>query len=163
MDDNIINTNILHNFTNDKIIFYHNKLNKISTYKGWQWDIYRNNIIMFLNNNNNLNIQEFSGWFSDFFFLPKKYLTKNTFQLFEEFANYKIFLELAIPSVINNIEKNSSEYQLFLDEIMWDKDREKLKDKTYLKQCFKNNLFIHPVKLNENSKFKDWLFEFLIE
>jgi hypothetical protein len=128
MDDNIINTNILHNFTTDKIIFYHNKVDNILNYKGWQWDIYKDNINVLINNN--LNIKEFSGWFSDFFYLPKKYLTKNTF---EEFAKYYVFLELAIPSVINSIEKDELQYQLFLDKVLWDKDREKFLDKTYLK------------------------------
>jgi len=115
MDDNIINVNILNLFDSEKIIYYYNEIKTLDNYSGWQWDNSngKNAINNLLNDNNFLkyNINKFSGAFSDWFYLPKKYLTDKLFDLFELFSNYEVFLEIAIPSVINNIEIDKLQYQ----------------------------------------------------
>ena len=91
MDDNIINVNILNLFDSEKIIYYHNEIKTIENYSGWWWDenedgMYGKTAINNLMNDNEFkkyNIKKFSGSFSDWFYLPKKYLTDKLFDLFE--------------------------------------------------------------------------------
>lgn len=56
------------------------------------------------------NINKFSGLFLDQFYLPKKYSNDTLFDLFKLFSNYKVFLEITISSIINNIEMDKSQY-----------------------------------------------------
>lgn len=170
MDDNIINVNILNLFTNDKIIYYYNQVKPLNEYSGWHWD--HNNGKMGKAAINHLmmdhkfapyNMDKFSGGFSDWFYLPKKYLTKKLFQLFGLFAKHEVFLELAIPSIINNIETDKNQYQSFTDEVMWSyQERERLMDKTYIYKSLNHNhnFIVHPIKFNQNPASKTWLREF---
>jgi hypothetical protein len=170
MDDNIINVNILNLFTNDKIIYYYNQIKPLNEYSGWQWD--NNNGRMGKVAINNLimdpeftpyDITKFSGGFSDWFYLPKKYLTKKLFKLFSLFAKHDVFLEIAIPSIINNIETDKNHYQSFTDEVMWSyEERERLMDKTYIYKSLNHNhnFILHPIKFNQNPQSKTWLPEF---
>jgi len=186
MDDNIINVNILNLFDSDKIIYYKPnivnddmnliisgittdytwfKLDNINNHFGWWWDNpeYGKVAITNLMNDNEFkkyNIDKFSGSFSDWFYLPKKYLTDKLFELFELFSNYKVFLEIAVPSIINNIETDESQYQNFTNEILWD-SREKLLNKGYIYNSLNHNhnFILHPIKFNQNPKGKDWLKE----
>ncbi len=167
MDDNIINVNILNLFNSNKILYYNCLIKTIENYSGWWWDNdkYGKNAIKNLMNDNEFkkyNIKEFSGTFADWFYLPKKYLTDKLFKLFELFAKYEVFLEIAIPSVINNIEQCKEEYQNFTQEMLWDNDRKKffLKEYIYNSLNHENNLIIHPIKFNQNPKSKEWLEEF---
>ena len=170
MDDNLINVNILNLFTNDKIIYYYNPVKSLSEQAGWHWD--HNNGKMGKVALNNLimdpefepyNIDKFSGSFSDWFYLPKKYLTKELFKLFRLFGKHEVFLEIAIPSIINNIETDKNQYQSFTDEVMWShEERERLMDKTYVYNSFNHNhnFIVHPIKFNQNPASKTWLHEF---
>ena len=81
--------------------------------------------------------------------------------MFELFSNYQVFLELAIPSIINNIEPDKSKYQYFTDEVLWDKDRENFKNKEYIYNSINHihNFIIHPIKFNENSKSLELLMD----
>lgn len=170
MDDNIINVNILNLFNSNKIIYYYNETKPLDNHSGWWWDlcddgIYGKKAINKLMNDNEFkkyNINSFSGTFSDWFYLPKKYLTDKLFDLFELFSKYEVFLEIAIPSVINNIETDKSEYQTFTDEMLWGDDRKKFFNKEYIYHSLnhKHNLLIHPIKFNENPASKEWLKEF---
>jgi len=154
MDDNIINVNILNLFDSEKIIYYKPnivnddmnlilsgittdytwfKLDNINNNFGWWWDndSYGKTAINNLINDSEFkkyNIDKFSGAFADWFYLPKKYLTNKIFHLFELFSNYNVFLEIAIPSIINNIEMDNSQYQNFTNDILWC-NREKLLNK----------------------------------
>ncbi len=161
MDDNIINVNILNLYDSNKIIYYYNEIKTLEHYSKWWWDdnIYGKNAINKLLNETGINITKFSGSFADFFYLPKKYLNDNLFKMFELFSNYEIFLEIAIPSIINNIEIDKSEYNSFTDEVLWCEDRNKLlnRDYIYMSLNHEHNLFIHPIKFNQNPPSKDWL------
>ena len=166
MDDNIINVNILNLFDSEKIIYYNNELKTLDNYSGWQWDNptwgkYAINNLMNDNEFKKYNINKFSGTFADWFYLPKKYLTDKLFDLFEIFSTYEVFLELAIPSIINNIEIDKSQYQQFTQEMLWDNDRKKFFNKEYIINSLNhdNNLLIHPIKFNENPNSKEWLID----
>jgi len=166
MDDNIINVNILNLFDSDKIIYYYNELKTLDNYSGWWWDnnTYCINAINNLLNDNDFkkyNINKFSGTFADWFYLPNKYLKDNLFELFELFSKYEVFLEIAIPSIINNIEPCESKYQQFTQEMLWGNDRQKFLNKEYIINSLNhdNNLLIHPIKFNENPNSKEWLKE----
>jgi hypothetical protein len=167
MDDNIINVNILNLFDSNKIIYYDKEIQTLDYHSGWQWDNKnwgKNAIINLLNDNEfkKYNINKFCGTFADWFYLPKKYLTDKLFNLFDLFDKYGVFLELAIPSIINNIETDKSNYQKFTDEVLWGEDRNKFLDKQYVYNSFnkKHNLFIHPIKFNQLPDSKEWLKEF---
>jgi hypothetical protein len=166
MDDNIINVNILNLFDSTKIIYYYNEIKTLDNYSGWQWDNptwgkYAINNLMNDNEFKKYNINKFSGTFADWFYLPKKYLTETLFDLFEIFSKHNVFLELAIPSIINNIEMDKSQYQHFTQEMLWDNDRKKFFNKEYIINSLNhdNNLLIHPIKFNENPNSKEWLID----
>jgi hypothetical protein len=168
MDDNIVNVNILNLFDSKKIIYYFNEIKPLDNYSGWWWDNqngkYGKNAVTNLLNDNifkKYNISRFSGGFSDWFYLPKKYLTDTLFNLFELFANYEVFLEISIPSIINNIETDKSQYQVFTDEILWGYDREKILNKQFIYNSFNHshNFILHPIKFNQNTNCKEWLKE----
>jgi hypothetical protein len=142
MDDNIINVNILNLFDSGKIIYYYNEIKNLDSYNGWWWDEIndgkygKNSLNNLLNDNEfkKYNIDKFNSAFADWFYLPKKYLTDELFNLFELFSNYEVFLEIAIPSIINNIEKDENQYQKFNHEVLWGNDREQflIKENIYL-------------------------------
>ena len=168
MDDNIINVNILNLFDCEKIIYYYNEIKTLDNYSGWWWSTnesgkygkYAINKLLNDNEFKKYNINKFSGTFSDWFYLPKKYLNDTLFDLFELFSNYEVFLEIAIPSIINNIEIDKSQYQYFTDEILWT-DRNKFFNKEYIYNSFnhEHNLVLHPIKFNQNPNSKEWLID----
>lgn len=164
MDDNIINVNMLDLLRSDKIIYYTGNLNTIDTYKGWWWDnkTYGKNAIYKLLGDaefQRYGITKFSGDFADWFYLPKKYVTPDLFNLFRLFAKHNVFLELAIPSIIHNTEPDMSQYQTFTGKILWDDDRNKLMNKDYVYTCIKkeHDFNLHPIKFNSNPESKKWL------
>ena len=165
MDDNIINVNILNLFDSNKIIYYYSEIKTLDNYSGWQWDeLYGKSKINNLINDNEFkkyNINKFTGGFSDWFYLPKKYLSDKLFDLFELFSNYEVFLELAIPTIINNIETDKSQYQQFTDDVLWDNDRSKMFDYKYIYNSLNktHNFILHPIKFNQNPHSKEWLKE----
>ena len=166
MDDNIINVNILNLFDTNKIMYYNSaKLDYIDNYNGEWWNCHIEDGIKpikellkdcdFLK----YNIDKFNSCFSDWFYLPKRYLTDTLFDLFDLFAKYKVFLEIAIPSIINNIETNNEEYQTFTDEILWGGERNKCLNRDYIYNSFNkhHNIILHPIKFNQNPNSKNWL------
>lgn len=169
MDDNIINLNILNLLNTKKIVYYYNEIKPLNEYSGWQWDLSwgKNAINNLLNDEEfkKYNMNKFSGCFADWFYLPKEYLTDKLFNLFSLYVKHKVFLELAIPSIINNIETNKEKYEKFTDDILWGNDRKKLLDKNYLYKSFncKHNLVIHPIKFNNNKESKIWLSEIFMK
>lgn len=169
MDDNIINVNILNLFDSEKIIYYYNEIKTLDNYSGWWWNNidngkYGKNAINKLLNDyefKKYNINKFSGTFADWFYLPKKYLTYTLFDLFELFSKYEVFLEISIPSIINNIETDEKQYQKFSEEILWSDDRKKFLNKKYIYNSLNhdNNFILHPIKFNQNPNSKEWLRE----
>lgn len=167
MDDNIININILNMYDSSKIIYYYvtDQGCRIPLHanKGWQWERqWGKNAIYNLEKNSTykrFGINTYSGGFSDCFYLPKKYLSKKTFDLFKIFANYKVFLEIAIPTIIHHIEPNENNYNNYTDVILWGNDRKNLENLNFVKKVFNIdfNLFTHPIKFNSNPKALDWL------
>jgi len=169
MDDNIINVNILHLFSNKKIIYYKNEnkhvnnfydcvLEPVNNCKGEWFDSYHSGKYGIVGINNLLddvefkkyNINTFASKFSNFFYLPKKYLNDKLFDLFEIFSKHEVFLEISIPSIIHNIEKDATEYQDFFDMVAYSEINNMTKERLYelLKQDHK--LIIHPIKLFNN-------------
>ena len=171
MDDNIINTNILNLYTSEKILFYYNKPKQLEEYYGWWWDdICQGHYGKHALNNlikddefQQYNLSMFTGAFSDWFYLPKKYLSPPLFELFELFSKHEVFLEIAIPTIINHMEKDASNYQVFTDEILWNEDREKLLNKEHIYDSLhhEHHLILHPIKFNQNPQSKVWLKELL--
>ena len=35
------------------------------------------------------------------------------------FSKHEVFLEISIPTIINNIERDKSQFQPFTDEVLW--------------------------------------------
>jgi len=170
MDDNIINVNILNLLDAEKIIYYYNEVKTLDNYSGWWWDQNENgkygksviNNLLVDNNFLKYNINKFAGGFSDWFYLPKKYLTKNLFDLFQLFSHYEVFLEIAVPSIINNIETDKSQYNIFSDEVLWgNMERSKFFNRDYIYHSVNHNhnIVLHPIKFNENPYSIDWLKE----
>ena len=162
MDDNILNINILDLIDTTKIIYYYPELNNLYSYSGGHWDrLNGKRAIRRLPKNSTFkkyNIKTFSGGFADWFYLPQKYLTEDLFILFELFAMYEVFLELAIPSIIHNIEPNKDNYTDFSDEVLWGDNRQLInKNHIYDSFIYKNNLIFHPIKFNEIPESKGWL------
>ena len=185
MDDNIINVNILNLFDSDKIIYYSEntenedmnvilsgittnkswfKMDYINNHTSWHWDsllyVYGKNVINKLMNDINFqkyNINKFSGSFSDWFYLPKKYLTD---ALFELFSKYEVFLEIAIPSIIYNIESDKSQFQMITNDVLWT-NRENFLNKDYIYNSLNHvhNFILHPIKFNQNPQSKEWLID----
>ena len=104
------------------------------------------------------NISEFSGGVADWFYLPKKYLTDKLFELFELFSKYEVFLEIAIPTIIHNIEPDKSQYQQFTNKFLGN-SRENLRNKEYIYNSLniEHDIILHPIKFNENPSSKEWL------
>lgn len=181
MDDNIINVNILNLYNSEKILFYkpntinnefnsdniitkdftHHKLDYVDNHSGWWWDSNKDKIKNLLDDNEfkKYEINKFSGAFSDWFYLPKKYLTDKLFNLFELFGNYDIFLEITIPTIINYIEIDILKYQHFTDEILWGGARNNFTNKDYIYNSLNHNhnLLLHPIKFKEIQDIADYL------
>ena len=167
MDDTILNMNVFNLFDRNKIIYY-NGINKpVETYSGWWWDTLDNGdygkraIDRFKQDPNFLDYQidAYSQAFADWFYLPKKYLTDRMIQLFEVFSKHKIFLEIAVPTIIHHIEPDQTQYQSFTDVILWDKDREKTKSFDFIHSSFHidHHCIVHPIKFIQQPETIGWL------
>lgn len=179
MDDCILNTKILNMYYSpEKIIFDYDKnqnpahlFKPIEEHAGWQWERPNQgkdailNLLQDPEYKNNYNIKLFSGGYSDRFYLPKRYLTEQTFNLFKLFSKYYVFIELAIPSTIHYIEQNKEQYQqIHYEDILWNLDRDKqYTNKDLLIEAIKTKepLFIHPIRTHNYPFTKDWLLELL--
>jgi hypothetical protein len=164
MDDNIINVNILNIYDSNKIIYKY--IENESLYNKYEWHHWHKpwgkNAIYNLEKDTTyeeFKINKFSNGFADYFYLPKKYLSKKLFDLFQIFAEYNVFLEIAIPTIIRYIEPNEMKYNNFTDVVLWNKDRRKLENLHFVKKTFNTDfsLFAHPIKFNSNPKALEWL------
>ena len=167
MDDNIINVNILNLFDSSKIIYYYNEVKPLDTYSGWWWEWfdgkYGKEAILRLMQDDEFkkcNINVFSGYAAagDWFYLPKKYLTPELFHLFNLFSKHEVFLEIAIPTVINNMEKDKSQYQSFTYDVLWH-DIHMFSNKEYVYKSLnhRHHFILHPIKFNCCPCAVEWL------
>ena len=175
MDDMIINTNILHLYDTKKIIYFYQKIEKINEHKpdwgGWslkrtsyknkveKLPLEKHGIAGVASKPSDLNIDDSiingGGW-ADFFYLPKKILTKKLFDLFRLFSD--VFLEISIPTIIANIEKNKDHYSDFDFLFLGGEDRKKFENGIFVKKVLKNNaLLVHAIKFGQNPKSFDFL------
>ena len=152
MDDCLINLNIINQYDTSKILFKF--ANNPLPFKGipnqWWWHSWMGKpslkTLMDDKDFSLYNSDKFCGEFADYFFLPKKYLTSKLFKLFNLFSKYSIFLEIAIPSILKNIEPDSSKYHSFKSAELWQGQRDgEHNTNAYIKG---HNLIIHPVKLS---------------
>lgn len=168
IDDCILNMNILHYYSNDSIIYYfkNEEYKSLENHSGWQWDkpYYGKDAFYRLFNDNeyyeNYNIKMFSGFYADWFYLPKQYLTNKFFHLSYLLAKHEVFFELAIPTLINYIEQDKNKYQPVIDDIQWGIDKNiKFANKYYLTYSLneKKSFAIHPVRTHRFPFIKDWL------
>jgi hypothetical protein len=164
MDDNIINLKLLHSMDPNKIISAYREslryLNEIPN--EWHWADYRwgKKAIQRMIDSGSLrgyDINKFCGDFADWFYLPKRYWNDSNIYLFEVFSQYGVFLEIAIPSIIHNIEKDRKQWNELKFMCLWNEDRKKLFDFEFFTKAFDDNLFIHPIKFNEYQEFKKQL------
>lgn len=168
IDDCILNMNILNTYTNDKIIYYFKdeEYKTLEEHQGWQWDkpYYGKEAFYRLLKDDeyckNFDIKMFSGFYADWFYLPKQYLTDKFFLLSYLLAKHQVFFELAIPTLINYIEQDKNKYQMVVDDIQWGEDRNiKFANKDYLIYSLneKKSFAIHPVRTYKFPFIKDWL------
>jgi hypothetical protein len=171
MDDNIINLNILNLYRNDKILFFCEPFNASNTFNyppadienqhTWHWEFpYGKETIRKMLQNDQFkkyNITKFSGAISDWFYLPKKYLTPTLFELFDHFRN--VFFEIAIATIIHNISYDKRDYQPFTDTFLMGSSREQVANTDYVYDIYnhKFDLVIHPIKYNLYPVYTEFL------
>jgi hypothetical protein len=147
MDNTIINVNILHLFDSNKIIYCSANTENIDVNSILEGNDHNNAVNNLINDVEfkTFNIDKFSDYFSCFFYLPKKYLTDSLFKLFELFSKYEVFLNIAISSIIQNIEMDTSQYQHFKSDICNNSD---FLNKEYIYNSFNHdhNFILHPIK-----------------
>ena len=172
MDDNIINVNILNLYDKNKIIYDYGKLQPLNYFKdkNWWWDnpsvgIERIEMMIQDKHFEKYNINGYSRNYSDMFYLPKRYLTMELFEQFYLFGKYNVFMEIAIPTIIHNLEKNENNYNKYSYCCLWKEERNNFKKYNFVKTIFNKDfhLFIHPMKFNDNPELLDWLEEILIQ
>ncbi len=161
MDDNIINVTKLWQYSSEKIIYPFLTQKSLDNYSGWHWDQPHgkraiNNLLsdpIFRENSATL----FTGAFADYFYLPTCYWTPKLITLFSLYGKYNVFLELAIPSIIAEIEKDSAKYSTYSETILWNADRNKTKDYSFIESVLKRDLFLHPLKFKTQPEATGWL------
>lgn len=169
MDDNIMNANMLSHFNTNNIIYHSRENRPIKQKIGWWWQLneggkHGNLAIRNLEKDASYQcygVQGYSGDFSDYFYVPKRYLTDQFFSLFDIFSKYEVFLEIAIPTILNHIEPDPEKYQIPNVFAAWEsKERSLLERKKSFYDIFRKGfLFVHPVKFNSNPESKKWLTE----
>lgn len=165
MDDNIINVNLLHNYSTKKMIYYKPTLHNLDYYSNeWHWGNPwgKESIIKLINTDQEYKKKGilYSGDFSDFFYIPIEYITDKLFELFK--LHETVFLEIAIPTTLHNSIKDESCYQDFLSLILWNNDRKNINKKEYIYDAFNKYLIIHPVKFNSNPNSKEWILDIFL-
>jgi hypothetical protein len=157
-DDCILNVKKLNSYFSTDIIYYSKpdaifSLSELPRAKNLEWSHWKQpygvEAIQSIQNNP---ITKIIRVFSDFFYLPSTFINQKTIDLFKLYKN--VFLEIAIPSIINHIKPKNIQYKKFSSKILWYQDRYKLLDINFLQDAVKNNLITHPVKFNKNPEYK---------
>jgi len=165
-DDNILNLNLLKEFNVENIIYPWENLHNLSFYKNDPWAWWKTphgwDAIHSLEKDleyKKLNITKYAKQIADFFYLPKKYLTSNLFELLHLFSKHQVWLEIAIPTIIFNIEPNRKAYSNLKFKWIPNEKQDEIIDEQKLKQYFMDEkyLTIHPLKLYKNPELKEFL------
>ncbi|KAK6179930.1 hypothetical protein SNE40_012177 [Patella caerulea] len=92
--------------------------------------------------------------FSDIMYIPSKY-KKDTIFLLDVFARFKVFLEIAIATLVNGLEDKNNFINLEEQYLWYDGKRNKIPE------LFKpNDTYLHPVKLSQiKTKLKNFFCE----
>lgn len=166
MDDAIINVNLLHTLSPEKIVYDYHIPADITHYNDSQWywwqTVYGRSAVHSLLNDtkaSDISPKVFSRGFSDYFYLPRRYLTEELFEKFELFAKHEVFLEIAIPTIISTMEPNKEIYNDYSQCVLWNNDRLKIRNKDWFSAQFHDKLIIHPIKFGENEEYKEWIYE----
>lgn len=177
-DDCILNTKKLNAYSPSDIIYYNrpytisqdysNKFEESSVFslselpkaKNCKWPHWNRSYgIRAIQNIKNNPLKQIVKNFSDFFYLPLDFINQKTIDLFKLYEN--VFLEIAIPSIINHIIPENTKYKEFSSKILWGSNRKKLLELNFLENTIKNNLITHPIKFNQNPDYKKHIMEIL--
>jgi hypothetical protein len=167
-DDNILNVHLLKDLNIENIIYPWENLYNLCHFKNdkWTWWFTPNgwDAIHSLEKDleyKKFNITKYAKQIADFFYLPKKYLTPYLFELFHLFSKHQVWLEIAIPTIIFNIQPNRLEYSNFKFKWIPIEKQEIPFDEQNLKKYFmdENYLTLHPVKLYKSPQIKELLFK----
>lgn len=165
MDDCIINTYRLAELDVTKVICNYGSIIPRPDYlslSGWHWDKpHGTDALKKLFSINSLpEIEKISGAFSDYFYLPRKFIDIRLFELFDIFANAKVFLEIAIPTIIHHVTQGEQNHGYWKEVVLWRDDRLKTRDKEFLITNLAQCHFFHPIKFNEYPDYLPWIQEF---
>jgi hypothetical protein len=165
MDDCIINTHRLNELDPNKVISNYGTSAKRCDYpklEGWHWNEPHGiqSLQRLFATHELPEITEICGSFSDYFYLPKRFIGSDLFALFEKFAEAKVFLEIAIPTIINKITGGRKNHGNWKEIVLWRNDRLKSRDRHFMISKLSENHFYHPIKFNENSNYLAWIQDF---
>lgn len=165
MDDCVINTHRLNELDTNKVISNYGTTVERCDYSkldGWHWN--KPHGIEALDRlfatHELPEIKEICGSFSDYFYLPKRFISSKLFALFEKFADAKVFLEIAIPTIINKITEGRKNHGDWKEIVLWKEDRLKTRDRHFMISSLSANHFYHPIKFNENPNYLAWIQDF---
>jgi hypothetical protein len=165
MDDCIINTHRLNELDTDKVISnYGTSVNRCDyqTLDGWHWTKPHGieSLDRLFATHELPEITQICGSFSDYFYLPKRFIDSELFALFEKFADAKVFLEIAIPTIINKVTEGRKNHGNWKEIVLWREDRLKTRDRHFMISNLSANHFYHPIKFNENPNYLAWIQDF---
>jgi len=103
-----------------------------------------------------LDIKKISYGFSDFFYLPRRMWTSNFIDFLKISYKTELFLEIAIPTILVNMEGGGGIYTIYPHKILWGTDRE-FSNKKLIEWIEDGISVIHPVKLRSNPDLKKGL------
>jgi hypothetical protein len=97
--------------------------------------------------------------FADYFFLPRHYISSQFFWLLDFFEESNVFLEIAIPTIIANLEREKSRYLDFDVRMLHYHERDLSSDESFLRTSFIDEfkLMIHPIKISKYPSIKGYL------
>ncbi len=170
--DIVINLNVLNLYRNDRIIYYLQELGTFANV-GVRLNIcsllelkrsrrmrrFKNNLRRSLQNPqfHGPIIDESADPYVDWFYLPQKYITNTLFEVFDLFAESDLRLEIAIPTIIYNIEQDADKYQHFTFDIQSNEHTASTKEDLWQSSNKDHNLILRNAKFDENPDAKEWL------
>jgi len=151
------------NHFNYKVIehFYENYNNTLDQYDGLFYimdnTVINLNILQFYNSDKI--IAPYTEGFSNYFYIPKKYLNSKLFNMFDKFHKDGVQLENVILSILNSIEKDKNNYNNFEELLLCDREQKILEDYSFVRKSINTdfNLIIHPIKFASNPNAFDSL------
>jgi hypothetical protein len=163
MDDNLINTKKLCELDSEKIIFSTPNLQQLKNYTGSWWDLtfdgkYGKRAVESLINDNryaSYKITKYGDCISDELYLPSAFITYEFIELIKLFSQHNVFIEIALPTIINNLFPDNSLYNNYERILLYENAIYDLLNMDYLKNCLLQAHFIHPFKFGEYKQFEN--------